>query len=216
MVTRWATFDCYGTLIDWNGGIRDRAHPRLRRRLRRRRLLERYHALERELERDGSRQLSRGDDRGDAPTRRARRRGRRARRVAAELAALPRGRPSLLAELRQRGWRLAILSNSDRDLIAASKELLGVEFDETVVASEIHSYKPALGSLGRVLRADARRPAPARPRRREPLPRHRACRRLGLPSVWINRLGEHAAALADGRAAPTSAGLPDALDGLIP
>jgi len=22
MAERWATFDCYGTLIDWNGGIR--------------------------------------------------------------------------------------------------------------------------------------------------------------------------------------------------
>jgi FMN phosphatase YigB (HAD superfamily) len=23
VASRWATFDCYGTLIDWNGGIRD-------------------------------------------------------------------------------------------------------------------------------------------------------------------------------------------------
>ncbi len=49
-----------------------------------------------------------------------------------------------LAEARERGWKLAILSNSDPDLIAASKELIGVPFDETVVASEIHSYKPAV------------------------------------------------------------------------
>src|SRR5918911_2214910 len=49
---RWATFDCYGTLIDWNGGIRaelargfgeERADE----------LLERYHQLEPELEADG-------------------------------------------------------------------------------------------------------------------------------------------------------------------
>ena len=49
---RWATFDCYGTLIDWNGGIRtvlgdvfgeDRAG----------RLLHRYHEVELELEADG-------------------------------------------------------------------------------------------------------------------------------------------------------------------
>ena len=42
---RWATFDCYGTLIDWNGGIRrelarvfgeERVHEQL----------ERYHAVE--------------------------------------------------------------------------------------------------------------------------------------------------------------------------
>src|SRR6185437_4590258 len=52
--TRWATFDCYGTLIDWNGGIRaelarvfgeDRADEQL----------NRYHELEPELEADGTR-----------------------------------------------------------------------------------------------------------------------------------------------------------------
>ena len=48
-----------------------------------------------------------------------------------------------LEEARERGWRLAILSNSDREFIEASKERIGVPFDETVVASEIHSYKPA-------------------------------------------------------------------------
>ena len=51
---RWATFDCYGTLIDWNGGIRrelarvfgeDGADDKL----------HRYHELEPELEADGSR-----------------------------------------------------------------------------------------------------------------------------------------------------------------
>src|SRR2546430_15065459 len=50
---RWATFDCYGTLIDWNGGIRgelarvfgeDRADERL----------ARYHEFEPELQADGT------------------------------------------------------------------------------------------------------------------------------------------------------------------
>ena len=53
-MSRWATFDCYGTLIDWNGGIRrelarvfgeDAADAKL----------ARYHELEPELERDGTR-----------------------------------------------------------------------------------------------------------------------------------------------------------------
>ena len=48
---RWATFDCYGTLIDWNGGVRaelarvfgdERADA----------LLERYHEVEPEIQRD--------------------------------------------------------------------------------------------------------------------------------------------------------------------
>src|SRR4029079_5912438 len=53
----------------------------------------------------------------------------------------PEVRPAL-EEARSRGWRLAILSNSDRDLIDASAARLGVPFDETIVASEIGSYKP--------------------------------------------------------------------------
>src|SRR5207244_2566634 len=53
--------------------------------------------------------------------------------------------PAALAELRRRGWRLAILSNTDADLLAASLRHLGGTFDELVIASEIGSYKPALG-----------------------------------------------------------------------
>ena len=51
--------------------------------------------------------------------------------------------PAALAELRRRGWRLAILSNCDRDLIAASQRQLGVPFDVTVVAEDVRSYKPS-------------------------------------------------------------------------
>ena len=50
---RWATFDCYGTLIDWNGGVHaclarlwPTADPDA--------LLRRYHRLEPSLEADGS------------------------------------------------------------------------------------------------------------------------------------------------------------------
>src|SRR5688572_2061161 len=54
MATRWATFDCYGTLIDWNAGIGSvlervfgaEAAPRL---------LARYHELEPGLEAEGYR-----------------------------------------------------------------------------------------------------------------------------------------------------------------
>ena len=48
-----------------------------------------------------------------------------------------------LEELRRRGWKLAILSNTDADFIAASQVQIGVPFDEVVVAQEIGSYKPA-------------------------------------------------------------------------
>ncbi len=51
---RWATFDCYGTLIDWNSGIRAEL-ARLFGEAGTDELLDRYHALEPELEHDGAR-----------------------------------------------------------------------------------------------------------------------------------------------------------------
>ncbi|TMK95397.1 MAG: hypothetical protein E6G42_03050 [Actinobacteria bacterium] len=54
MADRWATFDCYGTLIDWNAGIRLEL-ARVFGEGRADELLARYHELEPELEADGSR-----------------------------------------------------------------------------------------------------------------------------------------------------------------
>ena len=51
---RWATFDCYGTLIDWNGGIR-RELARVFGEERADEQLERYHDVEPALQADGSR-----------------------------------------------------------------------------------------------------------------------------------------------------------------
>ena len=142
---RWATFDCYGTLIDWNGGIRtvlddvfgeDQAD----------RLLRRYHQVELELEEDG--QLAYREVLTRALERLADEESVGLDDPSALADSLPSWRPfpevrASLEQARTRGWRLAILSNTDPDYIAASKELIGVPFEETVVASEIGSYKPA-------------------------------------------------------------------------
>src|SRR5204862_218145 len=45
--------------------------------------------------------------------------------------------PAALREARGRGWRLAILSNTDRDFIEASMASIGVPFEFAIVASEI-------------------------------------------------------------------------------
>ena len=138
---RWATFDCYGTLIDWNGGIRaelarvfgdDRADD----------MLERYHEVEPEVQRDTTlsyRQVMTDTMRllGAPPG------------EAHGLAeALPgwRSFPEVhraLEEARERGWQLGVLSNTDDDYIAASQVQIGITFDEVIVAQEIGSYKPA-------------------------------------------------------------------------
>jgi 2-haloalkanoic acid dehalogenase type II len=183
---RWATFDCYGTLIDWNGGIRrelarvfgeGEADAKLRR----------YHELEPELEASGELPYR------EVMTQAMRLLGAPTHEERGLADSLPDWEPfpevpEALREARERGWKLAILSNTDRDYIEASMKRIGVPFDESVVASEIGSYKPALGHWRAFEERVGRLPdvhvaaslfhdvAPAN--------------ELGLPSIWINRLGE--------------------------
>jgi len=138
---RWATFDCYGTLIDWNAGLRS-VLARVFGEQRADAQLERYHDIEPVLEADGTRtyrevltealrELGAGDDEADS--------------LADSLPSwvpFPEVRDAL-TEARARGWKLAILSNTDRDFIEASMERIGVPFELAIVASEIGSYKPA-------------------------------------------------------------------------
>jgi 2-haloacid dehalogenase len=216
---RWATFDCYGTLIDWNGGIasvlarffgRDHA-PRL---------LERYHQIEPELERDGTLSYREVLTAGLAQLAREESLPLAAEEEDALARSLPAWTPfpevrASLEEARRRGWRLAVLSNTDRDYIDASLAQIGVPFDEVVVASEIRSYKPAHGHWDTFFERTGARRA-----------RHvhvaaslfhdaRPARELGLPFVWINRLGEPDDVGAD-RELPDLGALPEALDDLVP
>jgi len=188
MNARWATFDCYGTLIDWNAGIRTEL-ARVFGEERAGEQLHRYHELEPELEADGRLSYR------EVMTEAMRRLGAPAGEAAGLADSLPRWQPfpevrGALIEARGRGWKLAILSNTDPDFIAASKELLGVPFDETIVASEIGSYKPALRHWQEFASRTGADPA-----------RHvhvaaslfhdiGPANELALPSIWINRLGE--------------------------
>jgi 2-haloacid dehalogenase len=215
MADRWATFDCYGTLIDWNAGIRaelarifgPEAAPTL---------LAGYHELEPQVE---------AEDHG-LPYRDV------MRLTLARLGDVPDGDedalarslpewpvfpevPAALSEVRERRWKLAILSNTDREFIEASKARIGVPFEEAVVASEIASYKPAHrhwdeffdrtgADRGRHVHVAAslfHDIAPAR--------------ELGLTSVWINRLGETADPQPTRELADLTS-LPDVLDELLP
>jgi 2-haloacid dehalogenase len=213
MEARWATFDCYGTLIDWNGGIR-RELARIFGEGEADGLLRRYHEVEPEVQAHASRSYR------EVLTESLR----RLRAPPGEEDALARSLPAwepfpevpaALEEARRRGWRLAILSNSDRDLIAASKERIGVPFDETVVAEEIASYKPSHGHWDEFFRRTGAEPA-----------RHvhvaaslfhdvAPANELELRSVWINRLGERPEPRPT-RELPSLVGLADVLDELVP
>src|SRR5438132_14406653 len=50
-----------------------------------------------------------------------------------------------LEEARRRGWKLAILSNTDRDFIEASNRRIGGDFELEVLPSDIGSCKAAPG-----------------------------------------------------------------------
>jgi 2-haloacid dehalogenase len=218
-VQRWATFDCYGTLIDWNGGIR-RELERLFGAERAPSLLDRFHELEPQVQDEAYRTyaevLTLTLERLAA--------GEGLTIPEGETAALARSLPSwepfpevpdALRELRTRGWSLALLSNSDRDLIAASMRRLGVPIDLAVVAEDVRSYKPAHGHWERffeVTTADRDRHVHvAQSHYHDVVP----ATELGLTTVWINRLGESAEPPPT-RELPDLSALPGTLDALVP
>ncbi len=218
MSDRWATFDCYGTLIDWMNGIRDTLAdlwPEHDAEL----LLAAYHEVEPEVQEGRSvpyRQVL-----AESLERIARREGLTLATDDREALAdsLPTWQPfpevpGALRELRERGWRLAILSNTDPDLLAASVDAIGVPVDLRITAAEAGSYKPAPGHWERFFErtaADrARHVHVAASLFHDIAP----CRELGLTAVWINRLGE-ASELPRAAELPDLARLPDTLDGLV-
>lgn len=218
MAERWATFDCYGTLIDWMGGIRATLAdlwPEHDADL----LLAAYHEIEPEVQR--GRAVPYRQVLAESLERVAHRQGLELAEGDREALAtsLPSWPPfpevpGALAELRRRGFRLAILSNTDPDLLDASLERIGVPVDLRITAAEAGSYKPAPGHWERFFERSAAE--------RE---RHvhvaaslfhdiEPCARLGLRAVWINRLGE-VSDLPRGAELPDLAGLPDLLDRLV-
>jgi 2-haloacid dehalogenase len=215
---RWATFDCYGTLIDWMSGIRDTLAdlwPDFDAEL----LLGAFHEIEPEVQR--GRSISYRQVLTESLEKIAHREGleleddeREA--LASSLPSWPPFPevPGTLAELRERGWRIAILSNTDPDLLDASLETIGVPVDLRVTAAEAGSYKPALGHWERFFSdsgADrARHVHVAASLFHDIAP----SRDLGLTAVWINRLGE-TSDLPRAAELPDLSDLPGTLDGLV-
>jgi 2-haloacid dehalogenase len=213
-VVRWATFDCYGTLIDWNGGIR-RELARVFGEEQAAVQLERYHEVEAELEQDGARSYR------EVLTDAMRELGAPAGQEHGLAESLPSWRPfsevrGSLEELRTRGWRLGVLSNTDDDFIAASQVQLGVSFDEVVVAQELGSYKPAHRHWEEFF-ARTRAPREGHVHVAASLFHDIApCDALGLRSVWINRNNERADGIEPTRELADLLALPETLDELVP
>jgi 2-haloacid dehalogenase len=216
---RWATFDCYGTLVDWNAGIRG-VLERLIDPSGGDELLQRYHIVEPRIQASHPTWRYR-DVMAAALAELASEHG--VEVAAGEEDALARSLPDwpvfpevpgTLIDAHGRGWQLFPLSNSDRDLLDASMQAIGAPFAGSVVASEIGSYKPAHGHWRAFYEATGADPARhvhvAQSHFHDIVPADE----LGIRTIWINRLGERAEP-APTRELPSLDGLADALDELV-
>jgi len=192
------TFDCYGTLIDWEGGMRDSLAPLVRRHGIKKdlgALVRRYVQLEFGIEQGGYHRyreilalgvtaLFKEHD--------ARLSAAEARSFAESLARWP---PfpetrAVLKALRRAGYRTAILSNVDDALLRSSLERIDVEFDHLVTAQQVRSYKPAARhwqralSISRVPKSRVLHVAASQLHDIVP------ANTLGFSCVWINRKRE--------------------------
>jgi 2-haloacid dehalogenase len=191
---RWLTFDCFGTLIDWRHGIQTTGellfpgHGA--------QFLDAYQALEVEVEGEGSFKRYRAVL--TETTRRA------ARQLALELkpddatalvSTIPYWPPfddvgPALAELRRDGWKLALLTNCDRDIIALTQRRLPASFDAVVTAEDVSAYKPSPAHF-RLFQSTFGSSAAAwihvaQSYFHDIRPTHE----LGISRIWVNRQGE--------------------------
>jgi 2-haloacid dehalogenase len=195
MPVEWVTFDCYGTLIDWERGITDALLPFLPPETDRRALAEWYIAMEAQFEAEGFHLYKDVLDRVG-------------RRVLRSLdAGIPDDKasplpsslgdwqpfpevPAALRALVAQGRYLAILSNVDRDLLELSIGRLGIRPDLAITAEDARSYKPAPGHWRRFLQrsgASAERTVHVGASQFHDM---RPAAALGFRTVFIDRHGE--------------------------
>ena len=190
------TFDCYGTLIDWEDGIasafvREAAADGVS--LDRSRIIGTYHEIEPTVE------AERYEPYRDVLARTARR---VADRLGWELSEersrfLPESLPDwspfpdthpALVDLAAAGYRLGILSNVDDDLLERTRTHFPVDFEIIVTAAQVRSYKPAPGHFLEARRriGPARWLHAAQSWFHDVVPAHE----LGIPVAWVNRKSE--------------------------
>ncbi|MBO0700448.1 MAG: HAD hydrolase-like protein [Zavarzinella sp.] len=191
MGTRWVTFDCFGTLVDWHTGFAAALRPIAGDRVGE--LLTAYHRHEPVLEADRPHRLYK-DVLSTA-----------VRRAAADLglavtddqaAALPRAWDALpvfpdvepaLAGLRAESYKLAVLTNCDDDLFSRTQRAFRQPFALVITAEAVKDYKPSVSHFRRFFRVSGVEMADWV---------HVACswfhdiepaRAMGLKQIWVDR-----------------------------
>ena len=192
------SFDCYGTLIDWEAGLSAVLTPWARERglqLTEEQLLTAYAPFEAAIEAEhpadlypdvlacGMRLL--GSKLGAEVTTED------AARLAGSVPDWPAFADShdALASLGRR-FKLIILSNVDRASFAGSNARLGVEFTSVLTAQDIGSYKPAERNFEALIGEAARLgvgPGRLLHVAQSLFHDHVPAKRAGLPTAWINR-----------------------------
>jgi 2-haloacid dehalogenase len=188
------TFDCYGTLIDWETGILSALHRIVsahEKKIDDATLLQLYGDFEQRAE-QGAYQPYRevlasvvrqfGAELGFPPS------PEEARSLADSLRTWQPW-PDTVAALRKlkTRFRLAILSNIDDELFAATRPKLGVDFDAVITAQQAQAYKPSLKifelALGRINAPAHRVLHVGQSIYHDVVP----AQTLGLATVWVNR-----------------------------
>ena len=190
----WLTFDCFGTLVDWRHGIQTTGElifPGSGARF-----LDAYSSLESEVENEPPFKLYRAVLTETT---------RRAARVL-EVSLKPDDATALvstipywphfadvgpaLGRLQSEGWKLALLTNCDRDLIALTQQRLPVAFDAVVTAEDVSAYKPNPAHFLRFRETFGSSASAwihvAQSYFHDIRPTHD----LGIPRIWVNRQGE--------------------------
>ncbi|HKW59059.1 MAG TPA: haloacid dehalogenase type II [Candidatus Dormibacteraeota bacterium] len=191
---RWLTFDCFGTLIDWRHGIRTTGELLFPGRGDA--FLDSYIALEAEVESEGSFKRYRA-----VLTETARRAAKqldlelKTDDATALVSTIPHWPPfadvgPALAQLRRVGWKFALLTNCDRDIIALTQRRLPASFDAVVTAEDVSAYKPDPAHF-RLFQSTFGSSAGAwihvaQSYFHDIRPAHD----LGITRVWVNRQGE--------------------------
>lgn len=188
------TFDCYGTLIDWEAGIWQALSPVFSNHnvvIGREQALEGYAALESEIERGTYveykqvlRRVLEGlsAQLGFTPTVTELQHFSESVR---DWPAFPDSSAALHAL--QRKYKLAILSNIDDDLFAFSARRLQVTFDFIITAQQARSYKPALNNFQIAFQRIGLPPAKILHVAQSLFHDHVPAKSLGLATVWVNR-----------------------------
>ena len=206
------TFDCYGTLIDWETGIAAalrRALPGLAA-VSDDELLEQYAAHEAAAESGPYRtyrSVLAAGLRGVAADRSQEVSDAAVTSFSESVGGWPAFPDSTeaLRRLKQR-FRLAVVTNCDTDLFAASNERLGVDFDWVVTAEMARSYKPSLNTFEVALAAIPVSQTRILHVAQSLFHDHVPAKQLGLDTVWIDRRHDRAGF----GATPPATAVPDA------